>query len=81
MALSDKIQEQVGSRARLVSTYCPYQALYDSLPKDDQKALDDAWAKGYSTNIILNALRAEGHKSSNESIRAHKNGMCKCPRK
>jgi ribosomal protein S5 len=43
-----------------------------------QKAIDDAWAKGYSINIILSALRADGHKSSNESLRAHKNGTCKC---
>ena len=61
------------------STYCAYKALYDSLNKEDQKALDDAWEKGYSTNTILLALRSEGHKSSNESLRAHKNKVCRCP--
>ena len=59
---------------------CPYEALYSSLSKEDQKALDDAWAKKYSINIILSALRADGHKSSNESLRAHKNGTCVCPK-
>ena len=61
------------------SVYCAYKALYNSLTKEDQKAIDDAWAMGYSTNIILLALRSEGHKSSNESLRAHKNKVCRCP--
>ena len=51
-----------------------------TVTKENKKALDDAWAKGYSYNLVLMALRAEGIKSSNESIRAHKKGMCKCPK-
>jgi hypothetical protein len=78
MALADKINEQVSARKKIRIGYCAYQSLYDSLSQDDQKAIDDAWAKGYSINIILSALRADGHKSSNESLRAHKNGTCKC---
>jgi hypothetical protein len=78
MALADKINEQVSARKKIRIGYCAYQSLYDSLSTDDQKAIDDAWAKGYSINIILSALRADGHKSSNESLRAHKNGTCKC---
>jgi hypothetical protein len=78
MSLADKINEQVASRKKTRIGYCAYLSLYESLSKDDQKAIDDAWAKGYSINIILSALRADGHKSSNESLRAHKNGTCKC---
>lgn len=78
MALADKISEQVSARKKIRIGYCAYQTLYDSLSKEDQKAIDDAWEKGYSINIILSALRADGHKSSNESLRAHKNGTCKC---
>lgn len=78
MALADKINEQVLVRKKMRVGLCAYQSLYDSLSKDDQKALNDAWEKGYSVNIILSALRSDGHKSSNESIRAHKNGTCKC---
>jgi hypothetical protein len=78
MSLEDKINEQVAARKKMRIGYCAYLSLYESLPKEDQKALDDAWAKGYSINIILSALRADGHKSSNESLRAHKNGTCKC---
>jgi hypothetical protein len=61
--------------------YCAYQALYDSLTPEDQKALDEAWAKGYSVNEVLMVLRKEGYKSSNESIRKHRIGGCKCPKK
>jgi hypothetical protein len=78
MSLEDKINEQVSARKKMRIGYCAYLSLYESLSKDDQKAIDDAWAKGYSINIILSALRADGHKSSNESLRAHKNGTCKC---
>lgn len=78
MALADKINEQVAARKRMRVGFCAYQTLYDSLSKEDQKAIDDAWEKGYSINIILSALRSDGHKSSNESLRAHKNGTCKC---
>jgi hypothetical protein len=78
MALVDKINEQVAARKKMRVGYCAYQSLYDSLSKEDQKAIDEAWAKGYSINIILSALRSDGHKSSNESLRAHKNGTCKC---
>lgn len=78
MALADKISEQVLARKKMRVGYCAYQVLYESLSVEDQKAIDDAWAKGYSVNIILSALRADGHKSSNESLRAHKNGTCKC---
>ena len=78
MGLADKINEQVAARKRMRVGFCAYQTLYESLSKEDQKAIDDAWEKGYSINIILSALRSDGHKSSNESLRAHKNGTCKC---
>jgi hypothetical protein len=54
--------------------------MYDSLTPENQKALDEAWAKGFSANLILSALRAEGIKSSNEAIRLHFKGLCKCPK-
>jgi hypothetical protein len=78
MGLADKINEQVAARKRMRVGFCAYQTLYESVSKEDQKAIDDAWEKGYSINIILSALRSDGHKSSNESLRAHKNGTCKC---
>jgi hypothetical protein len=55
--------------------------MYDALSPENKKALDNAWAKNYSVNIILTALRSEGIKSSNESIRAHRHGLCKCKNK
>lgn len=80
MGIANKIDQLVIQRKKPTG-YCAYKALYDSLPKEDQIALDQAWEKKYSINIILTAIRSEGHKSSNESLRAHKNGMCKCPKK
>ena len=78
MALADKLNELAPS---LKENYCAYQAMYDALKPEDQKALDEAWAKGYSANVVLSALRAEGIRSSNEAIRRHKQGACKCPKK
>lgn len=76
MSLSEKILRMQPS---LKENYCAYQAMYDSLKPADQKALDEAWNKGYSANVVLSALRSEGIKSSNEAIRRHRTGACKCP--
>lgn len=77
MALADKLK----SMDRTLKTeYCAYREMYESLNTADRKALDEAWAKGYSANVILMALRAEGIKSSNEAIRRHRIGACKCPK-
>jgi hypothetical protein len=78
MALADKLEE-LANRPRK-SNGCPYQYLYNNLPKEDQKALDAAWAKGIPTNLIVKALRQEGYKTSSDSIRAHRKGDCQCPK-
>jgi hypothetical protein len=77
MALADKLN---GMEKALRGNNCAYQTMYDALSPTDRKALDEAWAKGYSSNVILMALRSEGIKSSNESIRRHRIGACKCPK-
>jgi hypothetical protein len=77
MTLADKFN---GMEKTLKENYCAYQTMYEALSPTDRKALDEAWAKGYSANVILMALRSEGIKSSNESIRRHKMGACKCPK-
>ena len=78
MALADKLKSM---NHTLKDNYCAYQKMYDSLEAEDQKALDEAWAKGMSANVILMALRGEGIKSSNEAIRRHRMEACKCPKK
>jgi hypothetical protein len=80
MGIANRLDELKIARQK-PETFCAYQSLYDTLPKEDQKALDDAWAKGLSANVVLSALRSEGIKSSNESIRAHRSGVCKCLKK
>lgn len=83
MALEKAFSEILSKRAigrSPIGGVCAYQALYDSLPKEDQKALDDAWAKNYPVNLIVQALRSEGRKCSADTIRTHRTGTCRCPK-
>lgn len=79
MGLANKLEE--ANKRNKPLNWCPYQDMYDNLTPENKQALDDAWAKGLSANVVLSALRSEGIKSSNEAIRAHKNGVCKCLKK
>lgn len=79
MALSDKFEVLLASH-KVNSPFCAYGQLYASLNDKDKKALDEAWAKGYSANLVVNALRADGHKTSAEAIRKHRTGNCHCPK-
>ena len=79
MGLADKLEN--ADKNKKPANWCPYQYMYDNLTPENKQALDDAWAKGLSANVVLSALRSEGIKSSNEAIRAHKNGVCKCLKK
>jgi hypothetical protein len=76
MALFDKLEEA----NELVRPKCAYQVMVDKMDKKDRDALQAAWDKGYSQRVILRALRAEGYKTSNEAIMAHRTGQCKCPK-
>jgi hypothetical protein len=78
MALADTLDE-FANRTRK-SNGCAYMALYNSLSKEDQKAIDKAWDKGIPVSLIVKALRQEGHKTSQDSFRAHRKGECKCPK-
>ena len=80
MGLADRLKELEKVKTRKTEA-CPYMLMYNSLTPENQKALDQAWAKGFSANLILSALRSEGIKSSNEAIRLHFKGLCKCPKK
>ena len=77
MALGETL-DALATRARR-STECAYISLYNRLSKEDQKSLDKAWEKGIPTSLIVKALRQEGHKTSNDALRAHRKGECKCP--
>ena len=81
MALEKAIEELLASRKDNRSlVYCAYQSLYNSLSDADKATLDDAWAKNFPVNLIVQALRKEGHKCSSDTIRTHRNGTCKCPK-
>ena len=79
MSLEKKLEE-LASVQKPYSKFCAYQMIVNNMSEKDKKALDDAWSKGFSANIIVKALRAEGYKTTPESIRLHRRGMCKCPK-
>lgn len=79
MALGQALEE-LSKGSKRASIYCPYQTLYNSLSPEDKKALDTAWKINMPINIIVRALRQEGHKTSSDSVRAHAKGQCKCPK-
>lgn len=81
MALENAFTEILSKRTtHRMSTTCSYQQMYETLSKEDQKTLDEAWAKNYPVNLIVQALRSDGHKCSADTIRTHRNGTCRCPK-
>ena len=80
MTLENTLDSYVSGK-RSMTEFCAYQELYNSLSDADKKALDTAWAKNYPVNVIVKALRTEGHKTSSDSVRNHKVGQCRCPKK
>jgi len=81
MALENAITEILSKRTNhRMASICAYQVMYNSLSKEDQKTLDKAWAANYPVNLIVQALRSDGHKCSADTIRTHKNGTCRCPK-
>jgi hypothetical protein len=81
MSLEQKLTELAQTSTRKYTVFCAYQTLYMSLPDKDKKALDSAWEKNLPMNLIVRALRAEGHKTSSDTVRAHNSGTCRCPKK
>lgn len=81
MGLEDAIEGLLSARKNNHTlVYCSYQTLYNSLSDADKATLDKAWANNFPINLIVQALRKEGHKCSSDTIRLHKNGTCKCPK-
>jgi hypothetical protein len=78
MGLLDRFEEML--EAQKPTGVCSYMNLYKSLPDKEKQALDMAVLKGYSQNIIIKALRAEGYKCSADTMRSHFKGLCKCPK-
>ena len=76
----EKLINEIASKTKNHSPYCAYQLTLDSMTEKDRKALDAAWEKNISANIVVKALRASGYKATAESIRAHRRGMCRCPK-
>ena len=80
MALENAINSILSKRTSNKSNlYCAYQVMYNKLSKEDQKTLDNAWAKNFPINLRVQAIRADGQKCSADTIRTHRDGTCKCP--
>ena len=80
MTLSDTLQTYA-IKKHTPKEFCAYQELFNSLSPEDQKAITEAFAKNFPVNLIVQALRAEGYKTSNDSVRGHRKGECRCPKK
>jgi hypothetical protein len=78
MSLSDRIEEISKKSRKVPSPYCAFQLLINSLPKEDQKVVDDALTKNFPVSLLIQALRAEGYKTSSDALRLHLRGQCKC---
>lgn len=72
MTLKDRFEKES------IKPPCAYMIMVNAMPEADQKVLAQAWADGVSQRTILRVLRAEGYKTSNEAIMAHRTGACKC---
>jgi hypothetical protein len=82
MALENAFDEILSKRnIRRVGGVCTYQEMYDKMTDNDRKTLDKAWEQGYPVSLIVQALRADGHKCSADTIRLHRSGTCRCPKK
>jgi hypothetical protein len=79
MGLLDRFEEMI--EAQRPVRVCAYMNMYESLSDKERQALDTAILKGYSQNLIIKALRAEGYKCSADTMRSHFKGFCKCPPK
>jgi hypothetical protein len=60
---------------------CPVATLLESLDEKNRLALNDAITKGVPVHIITKALRSEGLRMAEETLRIHKLGACKCATK
>ena len=61
-----------------VKDVCVVKALLERLDEKNRQALQTALDRGVPNHIICKALRAEKLKMSEESLRLHKAGACKC---
>lgn len=75
-----KTLEEIMKSSKRNSKVCSYQVMYNNLPPADQKALDAAWDIDMPLSLVVRALRQEGVKTSSDSVRAHRKGLCKCPK-
>ena len=75
-----KSLEELKKSCKRNQKVCAYKVMYDNLNLQDKKALDEAWANDMPVSLVVRAIRQEGIKTSGDSVRAHRKGICKCPK-
>ena len=75
MSLADRVEQRI----HLKPLTCNFVALFDKLPKEDQKYLTEQIEKGTPTLILTAGLRAEGYRIGDPTFNDHRYGRCRCP--
>ena len=57
---------------------CACAQFLEDMKTEDREYLEEAIAKSIPSSILLKALRAEGYKTSRDSLYSHYNKTCKC---
>ena len=74
--------EEIRAAKRANGGTCSIATLLAKLDPADRADLIEALAadpETYPTTVIIEVLRARGHKVGEDTIRRHRRGGCKCP--
>lgn len=73
------LKEHLTAPSSPYSTRCTVAKILTTLPKDDHGLLSAALANDeFLASQIGRALRMEGHKVRDDSVRRHRRGECNC---
>ena len=78
MDLENAIQKMQPARS---AKDCVVAVLIDQLDETNRKAFLSAMERNVPVYLLTKALRSEGLRMSEESLRSHKAGICKCATK
>ncbi len=74
------LSETLSAPATVVRPKCDVSIALASLPKKDAAALREAIAdEAFPATQIARAVRAEGYRMGDSTVRRHRRGDCTCP--
>ena len=74
MSLAKSLEKHLVIKSNL----CTVGNLLNELSEEDRATFTGALADGKPTHSLVMALRDIGHKMSDNSLNAHRQGKCKC---